>query len=455
MVIVVIDTLRADHLGAYGYEANPTSPNLDARASSSAMFEHAFSTAPWTLPAFGSLLTAQLPTRHSAGSAFDLEGERVEGMIDSPVAHADRLFYGLDETLPTLGTELQRAGYRTGAIVSNAFLSPEFGLARGFDNYSYNDKAPSRRATVVTDLALDWLRQHDEEAPEQPFFLLVHYFDPHMPYEAPEPFLGTFSSAHADDEIGVPVQDMPRLRYRIRDRDEGWERYMALEQALYDEEIAYADTELERLMTQLDATGFSDDGYVLLTSDHGEEFHDHGWVEHGHSVYNELIRVPLMVWGPGIAPGRYQVPVSLVDVMPTLLDLAGAQSESELLGDSLRPVLVEGPASRTASALRFDRPLFAERILYGDEKKALVRWPWKLFVDVEDSAQLLFNLELDPGEVDGSNLDGVDDEGRDLMFAMLAELQETMVAASAEGTRSGATLSEDTLRTLRGLGYIR
>lgn len=457
MVIVVIDTLRADHLGAYGYEANPTSPNLDARASSAALFDNAFSTAPWTLPAFGSLLTAQLPTRHSAGSRFDLAdvGEE-EGPLERMVKHGERLFFELDESLPTLGSEFQQAGYRTAAIVSNAFLSPEFGLDRGFDTYAYDKKAPSRRrASTVTDLALEWLRQHDEDAAGQPFLLLVHYFDPHMPYRAPEPFFGKFARVHGGDEFDALAQDVTRLRYRVRDRTEGWERYMAFEQALYDEEIAYADAELERLMTALDAGGFSDKGYILLTSDHGEEFHDHGWGEHGHTVYDELLRVPLMVWGPGVEPGRYQLPVSLVDIMPTLLDIAGSHVEADFQGDTLWPVLVEGPASRTASALRFDRPLFAERVLYGDEKKALIRWPWKLCVDVEDSAQLLYNLQLDPGEMDGSSLDDLDEEGRDLMFAMLAELQEVMVEAGAHGHRSGASLSEDTLRTLRGLGYIR
>lgn len=196
----------------------------------------------------------------------------------------------------------------------------------------------------------------------------------------------------------------------------GGERYLALEAALYDEEIAYTDRELERLFAALDERGFSDDGYIFVTSDHGEEFFDHSRVEHGHSVYEEVVRVPLLVWGPGVAPGSYQLPVSLVDIMPTVLDIAGVDADANLEGDSIRRALMEGPVGRSESVVRFDRPLVAERILYGDPKVSLIRWPWKLMVDIEDSAQLLFNLEADPGEFDGFDIEDLDADGRDRLL---------------------------------------
>jgi arylsulfatase A-like enzyme len=230
---------------------------------------------------------------------------------------------------------------------------------------------------------------------------------------------------------------------------------MALEQALYDEEIAYTDHELERLLSALDERGFLDDGYLVVTADHGEEFHDHGWIEHGHSVYDEVIHVPLMVWGPGVRPGHYGLPVSLTDVMPTLLEAAGVAPPDELYGDSLLQVLHEGPADRTASALRFDRPLLSEAILYGDEKKSLIRWPYKVLADIEDRAELFYDLATDPDELDGHKADLLDHDGRDRMLTMLAELQSIIVAASAESSSEGASLSQETLDRLRALGYIR
>jgi len=456
IVVVVVDTLRADHLGTYGYVAHPTSPHLDQRAPAAAVFERAFSTAPWTLPAFGSLLTGQLPTRHAAGvvSERPARGAGATAARDL-VGHAEKWFHQLDEELPTLGTVLQGAGYRTAAIMNNAFLSPEFGLDRGFGSYDYDAINESRLAVTATDLALEWLWQRDQAGDEAPFLLLVHYFDPHMPYAAPEPFLGRFAAPYAADEFDLPIEDMRRLRYPVRDRDEGWQGYKALEQALYGEEIAYTDQELERLLAALDERGFLEDGYLLVTSDHGEEFDEHGWSEHGHSVYNEVIRVPLMMWGPGVTPGRYELPVSLVDVMPTLLDLAGVGTDEEFEGVSLSQALREGPASRAESAIRFDRPLFAEGILYGDEKKSLTRWPWKLFADIDDSAELLFQLELDPGELNGYGLNRMDELGRDRLFTMLAELEAKMIEAGANAGGRGAALSEETLQRLRALGYIR
>jgi arylsulfatase A-like enzyme len=458
VIVVVIDTLRADHLGLYGYEEHPTTPNLDARAGAAAVFERAFSTAPWTLPAIGSLFTGQLPSLHAAGARFvpsaGVAAAAPPGSApaDELVSHDERAFFRLGASRPTLAERFAEAGYETAAIANNTFLAPEFGLDRGFATYDYDTEVPERRAAEATDRALAWLSERPSG--ERPVFLFLHYFDPHMAYAAPPPFLGRFSGALAGDELELPLQDITGLRYHIRDRVEGWQRYAALERALYDEEIAYVDAELKRLFDALKARGFFEHGYLLLTSDHGEEFHEHGGVEHGHTVYDELIRVPLLVWGPGIVAGRHQLPVSLVDVMPTLLEAAGLAAEPGLEGVSLWQALIEGAATAHASAVPFDRPLFAERPLYGDEKKAVIRWPWKLFADLGGQVEVIFNLEADPGENDARELDDLDDEGRDRLLRMLAVLQEMMLRTNSHDGE-GVELSEATLRRLRDLGYIR
>jgi len=456
MIVIVVDTLRADHLGLYGYQANPTSPHLDARAPAAAVFERAYSTSSWTLPAFGSLFTGQIPTRHTAGvRVSDVEDAVAEGGRDDIVMRPIKTFYRLDESLPTLAETLQSAGYRTGAIMNNSFLGPVFGLGRGFDSYDFDRADPERLASQATDLALEWLGSR-EASDGAPFLLVVHYFDPHLPYRAPRPYLGRFAAQHETAEFAVPVADMDPLRQHIRARDEGWQNLAALERAQYDEEIAYTDSEVERLLAALEARGFLDSGYVLLTSDHGEEFFDHGRSEHGHTVFDEVVRVPLLVWGPALTPGRYQLPVSLVDLMPTLLDMAGAPPPANLQGVSIWRALREGPASRSASAVRFDRPLLAEGMLYGDEKKALIRWPWKLMVDIEDEGQWLFDLASDPAESARPGLDHLDESERERALTMMAELQAMISAASAEaGVGESASLSDETLERLRALGYIR
>ena len=211
IVIVVIDTLRPDHLGLYGYEERPTSPNLDERAASAAVFEYAYTTSPWTLPAFGPLFTGQLPTRHSAGVIISsLSEARETGTIGDLVGKSGTSFLQIRASLPTLAGVLEDAGYHTGTIVNNAFLSPEFGLDRGFQTYDYYAPEPDRRATEVTDLALAWLDAHDASRDGTPFLLVVHYFDPHMPYEAPAPFLGRFAAQYADDQYGVPLRGFTR-----------------------------------------------------------------------------------------------------------------------------------------------------------------------------------------------------------------------------------------------------
>jgi arylsulfatase A-like enzyme len=458
VIVVVIDTLRADHMGLYGYEQHPTTPHLDARAGSAAVFERAFSTAPWTLPAIGSLFTGQLPGRHAAGARFAsiadayAAADPSSGLAAQLVDHGERLFFRLGDSFPTLAQRFAGASYETAAIVNNTFLAPDFGLDRGFATYDYDAETPERRAADATDRALAWL---GEQPPgERPLFLFVHYFDPHMRYAAPPPFLGRFSRALAGDELELPLDDHEPLRAVIRPRADGWQHYLALEEALYDEEIAYVDQQLERLFDALEARGFFEHGYLLVTSDHGEEFQDHGGMEHGHTLYSELLRVPLLAWGPEIVAGRYPLPVSLVDVMPTLLEAARLPAEPDIEGVSLWQALTEGPATARASALPFDRPLFAESPLYGDEKKTVTRWPWKLLADLDDKVEVIFDFEADPGENAPRELGDLDAEGQDRLLSMLAILQEMMLRTNPDAGE-GASLSEATLRRLRELGYIR
>ena len=295
-VLVTIDTLRADRLGCYGAE-NAATPTLDALAARGVRFETAIAPTPLTLPSHATLLTALDPPEH---------GVRSNGR------------FRLHEGVPTLAERLSDEGFATAAFVSAFVLDRRFGLARGFDVYDdalgVNDRElgiPARRADQTVDAALRWL----DGAPER-FFLWLHLYDPHAPYEPPEPH-----------------------RARLLGR-------------AYEGEIAFADAELGRLLAALDARFPAGGTVVVVTADHGESLGEHGEPTHAFTLYDATQRVPLLMAGPGLPPG---VVVSrdvarLADVAPSLLELAGAPALSGGAGRSLLP-LVRGepePEGRVA-----------------------------------------------------------------------------------------------------------
>jgi arylsulfatase A-like enzyme len=263
VVLVTVDTLRADHVGVYGAPPGST-PALDALASEGLRFENAISPVPLTRPAHASLLTGLLPPEHGV---------------------RDNLPAKLDPSIPTLATRLKAAGYRTAAFVGSFLLGRGSGFEAGFDvmgdgsaegvNDSIGPRA-ERRAGEVADEALAYLA-----SASPPFFLWVHFYDPHAPYDPPEPLAGKG----------------------------------------YAGEVAYTDSQIGRLVAALRDRGLLDSTLVVATADHGEGLGDHGEDEHGALVYEESLRVPLIFRGPGIAPGRVESePVSLVDVAPFLLE---------------------------------------------------------------------------------------------------------------------------------------
>ncbi|HEV7734094.1 MAG TPA: sulfatase [Candidatus Binatia bacterium] len=358
VVLVGIDTLRADHLGCYGY-SRPTSPRIDGLAAEGTVFRTAISPSPWTLPAFASILTGVLPSRHRAG-----EGR---GFLRTP----------LDDRTETLATHLRRAGWTTASFVSNGFAGVDVGLAQGMVEH--------RRAVGIARLAVDdaiaWL---DGRARE-PFFLFLHIIDPHEPYE-PEPrdaepfidpaYAGPIGLAYSG--TGGDVQT-PADRRRVLD--------------LYDGEVHYADRLLGEVLDALTASGVDDRTMVVVVSDHGEELFEHGALGHGRTLYDEVLRVPLVVRVPGGHPvGQVMQQVSTVDVMPTVLDAVGLTVPDGLDGESLLPFV------RDPALVRASRPAFAEFLWSGPEEKAIRSATEKLLLTPSNGNTRLYDLEHDPGE---------------------------------------------------------
>jgi arylsulfatase A-like enzyme/Flp pilus assembly protein TadD len=340
VVLVSIDTLRADALGSYGGNPEAT-PHLDALAARGTRFEHAISPAPLTLPSHATLLTGMDPPEH--------------GVRHNSV-------YSLPQDVPTLAGALHAAGFATGASVGSFILDRRFGLARGFDHYddavglgrSGRGAASiaERRADRVVDAALAWLA----EAPPR-FFLFVHFYDPHAGYRPPAPFDGRFASN------------------------------------LYLGEVAFADAQLGRLLEAVAARFPGEDTLVVVTSDHGESRGEHGELSHSYTLYDATQRVPLLLAGPGVPSGRtLPALVRLADVAPTVVALAGAPPLSGASGRSLVPLLA-GEAEEPRSA---HLETLATRLDFGWSPLLGVRTARHKYLRAPRPE--LYDLAADPGE---------------------------------------------------------
>jgi arylsulfatase A-like enzyme len=316
ILIVSIDTLRARSIGTYGY-GRDTTPFLDALADLGTLFEKAITPAVTTAPSHMSLFTGLYPVHHGMRTGTD---------------------HKTAESV-TAAAQFRSAGYHTAAFTENGFILRPNGFGEGFSEYTENPGRklhPPGRVQLTFEQAKRWLRHNRRH----PFFLFVHTYQVHAPYRPPPAYADLF----ANDAF--PGPDDPAIR-RLRDD--------------YDREIRFVDDWLAKLVATLEALGLRDSTLLMIVADHGEEFAEHGSFQHGSAVFDEALEVPLILNGPGVAAGqRIATPVSLIDVTPTLLDLAGLPIPEGLDGTSLAP------------AIRGTRPL-AERTFFS-EARAPKRW---------------------------------------------------------------------------------
>ncbi|UCF66513.1 MAG: sulfatase-like hydrolase/transferase [Acidobacteriota bacterium] len=400
VLLVSIDTLRADYLGCYGDEKARTG-RIDELAASGVRFEAAIAPTPITLPSHATLLTGLYPWRL---------GVRHNGL------------FRLDEQYATLAERLSELGMDTAAVVAGYPLISSSGLSQGFDSYDdaiplgaqFGYTEPTRPAKDVTDAAISWLAQRED--PQRPFLLFVHYYDPHAPYEPPEEYF---------DE--GPVRG---------DADEAL--------AAYRGEIAYVDAQLGRLIDRLSAEELFDDTLVIITADHGEGLMDHGELSHGVFLYDSTLQVPLIMHHRASLPANRRVSgvVGLVDVFATILDAMGLQANDDADGRSLWPA-ARGltPAAPGTVFAESQMPLLE----YGWSPLRAVRTAdWK-YIDAPQPE--LYDLDIDPAE-SANQIDERPDHA--------VELREALeVAFASEVSRSPRELSEQELARLQGLGYLQ
>lgn len=421
VVLVSIDTLRADHLGAYGYP-RATSPKLDALARESLLFERAYAQAPATAPSHMTLLTGVLPSVHRV------------------ISWHSGIERTLSDSLPTLATLLQRAGYRTGAHTGGGNVDAAFGFDQGFDSFS---------AVPWGDLELAGrtLAELARSAHGKPLFFFAHTYEVHGPYVPPLAYARLFVDPRYAGKIVSSREELVR-----RAGTDAWDRLHAPFWApvdrrdpadvrqlvdLYDAGIRRIDDQLERFLDSMRSVGLDRSAILIVTSDHGEEFMEHGGLQHGTRLYEEALHVPLVVRLPGGAsPQRRGEVVRLLDVAPTLLRWLGLPVPEHMQGE----VLLRDRAGAS-------RPVYAEEIAAG--LQSLRIGDHKYIRHGEHEA--LYDLAQDPGEHDSRLTPGARYAWRARTSRILeANLQ---VAARFEpGARP--ELDPETLRQLRALGYV-
>jgi arylsulfatase A-like enzyme len=412
------------------------------------MFTHARSQSPWTLSSLASLLTSTYPS------------------VNAVLTGNNRL----EKARTTIAEAMQQEGILTQAIVSNGWLQNSFGMAQGFEGYHHSaevfnlsrfqrmiwlriarklrpDLFPIGDNFLIPDLvdmSIEWLQKyHDRD-----FFLWIHSIDPHDPYQPPEEYRRLYAEEPYKGRFQVTSGQIFNLRIGARlsvDDKAQLER-------LYDQEIRYTDDHFKRLIDTLNRLGIGDETFIIISSDHGEEFWEHDGLMHGHALYDEQLLVPLVMHFPDrISPGLViDKPVRLLDLMPTILDMYDFGMPSEMQGTSMIP-LIQNPELQWAAA-----PSYAEALLYFDELKSVAHEGYKLVLNPSTGKTMLFDLSTDPGEQ--IDLKWSQPELAETMRLQLEEwLEESERLAeslphSTDGSK--ANIDPETEAQLKALGYL-
>jgi len=428
-LIILVDTLRAGRLGAYGNERGLT-PFLDSLAKRAVVFRNAYTQSSWTSPSVATLFTSRYPSQHRIVS------------FRSPLA---------DEEI-TLAEVLAARGYESGGFSANFLLSPHFGYWQGFSHKQVFPRArgkvdmanPSKaRASRVNYAALSWLEQRPSAT--KPYLLYLHYLEPHIPYAPEQAYLDHVLAGRAAPDRGQVNASM------YFGKQTAWtsEQLQAAED-YYDAEIMSVDNAIRELFDALAERHALDNTVVVITADHGEEFQEHHGMGHGRTLHQEVLHIPLLFLLPG-QQERIDVdaPVSLVDVAPTILDLLGVAAPASFAGSSLRPLMK--PAARGQSAAA-DGVVFAELLkqVPGSDQlihqRAVITGATKL-IEGEGEAQF-YDLATDREERDPDALAAAE---RTRLRDTLATFDRRFSAAPGQATQ--AAPDEDTLERMRALGY--
>jgi len=437
VILLTVDTLRRDAVSAFG-STTVNTPGIDRLAGDGVVFHDAMAASSWTLPSFASMFTGLTARDH--------------GVVRFNAVLAD--------TVVTLAERFQDAGYETQALVANMILAPHRGFAQGFDNYQLTvdpfapvcigdylasrlQDEPLRSETAtgdLTDSAIAFMKSHRDED----FFLWVHYLDPHLRYSPPVEFV---ERMNVHDEMGFVLENTASKRPSVDLVGDPAHRVWV--RSLYDAEARYVDTEIGRLLDWTRESGLYDETLIVFGVDHGEEFWEHDGFEHGHTLYNELLGVPLIIKTPGnAARGEVDNTVAVYDVAPTVLELCELPALDAPTAVSLVPYLAGGRADGRS------RPIFASGTLWSSNFESVTFEGWKFIRSTTTGREQLFNLVDDPSELHNVVLDqpAVAARARALLDT---HAQNAVAFRQSRGiSNQSFQLDDEDIEMLRTLGYM-
>ncbi|MCA9243756.1 MAG: sulfatase-like hydrolase/transferase [Phycisphaerales bacterium] len=466
IIFILIDTLRADRVGACGSKRGLT-PNLDAIAAEGLVFDDAVAAAPWTLPSVGSLFTSYYPSVHKAVSYSEIA--KNQKVVEAAMAQhrPPPQVSVLQDELQTLAETMQLMRFETAAFSANGFIQAEYGFGQGFETFvnAWQPEQNSIPAPNVIAPALKWLDGRKNTA--KPFFMYLHFMDVHGPYNADakymDPQMAKFDQAPPTTRISV--DEFNRINAYMRKPPEPltqnqaeyfakYQRYREYWEARYDAGVAEMDDYLGQLKAALQERGVWDDAYVIIIADHGEALNDHaGLWEHGYSQFQTDLSVPIVLRWPEVVPtGHVSTRVSLMDVMPTLIDQFGDADISALQGHSLVPLFPGNPGDA-------ERPHFSEALKFwggeGLDGKAIFDGQWK-YVEAPISddrlGAYLFDLSKDPGET--TNLARNEPTIASRLKSTLDEQVALNATVKPDITVTVTDVSEQSRNQLADVGYL-
>jgi len=426
VIVVMVDALRADHVGCYGYDRD-TTPFIDSLAAEGLRCADCIAQAPWTAASVAGVFTSRYPSQTGVGAYEDSTGRRDVMKLSAGALPPD-------ET--TLAELMADGGYHTFAVITNPFLTDDFGMTQGFATVLDDDLD----AAEIVDAAIAYVDSLGGAAASpngeggHPFFAYLHFMDVHAPNRPPEPYYRMYptldSAPHRPGHGrggGVSPADMTA---------DGFAVFKSHKLALYDGSLTYVDAQVERLVEYLRDAGLADDTVIVFAADHGEGLWDHGLrMGHGFSLYGEQLEVPLIIHGPGVPPGEDRVLARNLDIAPTLLALAGIGIPESMEGVDL----LDAPEATVA---------YSEDMAYGFEQKSLRDKRFKYVMSVvAEMEPMLFDKSVDPDEL--ADLSGRMPE----IAAFYAAEIDSLRAGIESCNRSRVMVDEATRRKLRALGY--
>lgn len=432
VLIVLVDALRADRLGPYGFTERPTSPNLDRFAAQAVVFERAVSQNGWTVPSVASLFSGVYPQTHGVLRFIDPRSH-LEGGGEGPV-----LMDAMSGDHSTLAERFAAAGWATAAILKSDVINAGRGFEQGFEHFEFLSQPPKDRldsGAQLTDATLRWLEGRGDDP--RPFFLYLHYMDPHTSYIAPEPYYSRYSTGYSSTLDG---NHGPIVAFNEEGSPPPTADDIGKLLALYDAEIEYWDSQFGRLVDRLAATGLIDETVVVVTADHGEAFWEHELFEH-RAVFQENIWVPMIIRVPGAEPARIPQWVQMIDIGPTVVELAGVEPGPHWVG------LSHAEAIRSGAPVR-EQPVSSE---WAGERTLIT--PDGLKILLGHGEPRLYDLAADPGET--VNLAAT--RGEDLLRLeglLEARFREAVELKARFRAAGPAELDPEQVEELKALGYL-